>query len=187
MDPNAVLRSYANEEDVPALMGKAIAYNRLGRGAERDSMLGQLNQKDPNNPYNWDLEAELYYTSGDIKRACTIYDKAHKALTDNPIIALGQAKCLTQGNAERKKAAIALLTRFEPNLHDLVTYWTLLARTYDEVGNRGRAEAVTAELRYRQGKKEDALWFAKRANQSLLPGDPWHARMQDIISSLDRG
>lgn len=187
MDPNAVLRSYANETDIPALMGKAIAYNRLGRSQDRDAMLKQLDQKDPNNPYNLDLAAELYYTSGELQRSCATYAQAHKARPQNPIIALGQAKCLAKASGEEKQAAVTLLLRFEPNLSDLVSYWTLLARTYDELGNQGRAEAVTAELRLRQGKKDDALWFAKRANQSLQPGDPWHARMQDIISSLDRG
>ncbi|MGB0381886.1 MAG: M48 family metalloprotease [Alphaproteobacteria bacterium] len=189
-EPSAVLRRFSHKEGLQASMARAIAYYRLGQKENSKQELDKIRDgylsQNPHDGFLWDFLGELHIRIGFNELGCAQMNKAHSFEPQSAMIAFGLAKCGLMNYQLTPSEAIILLNQFERSLSNLGEYWIQLARGYEQLQQRGKAEAATAELLLRQGRRDDAAWFATRALQSLPPQDPWHKRALDIKKILNK-
>lgn len=176
--PEKVKAMYSkNDETEPALYAKAISSMQQGNLDAGKTFTLQLIDKNPENPYFYELLGDLEYQYGHYDDSVIAYEKSLE-LTDNaPQIETALALVLTERNKpDDKTKAVELCKRSLLKSPSPLTYW-VLARAYED----GRSDWALAEYYNMQGDEKNTVKYAKRAMKKLKKDSPEYIKSSDLI------
>lgn len=183
-NPERVLRNLEGEpETETTLYAKAIALHRAPSPKEAVQTADQLIALRPNDPYYNELKGQILFESGDAEAAVPIYRRASALAPKSSLLkaALGRA-LLALNDPASDKEALKILQEARRNDMADATALRDLATAYSRAGDYGMATLATAERHALTGRREDAVFQARRAAGLLPEGSPGWLRAQDILS-----
>ncbi|HEX3430552.1 MAG TPA: M48 family metalloprotease [Rhizomicrobium sp.] len=162
---------------------RAVAYFRqpdLQKAlAECDTLL----KLEPNNPYFWELEGQIYVDMSKPERGVPAYQKSVDLMPDAPLlrVSLAAAQLATEKSVLAKPALDNLKVALRQE-NDNTFAWFEAAQAYSEMGNEPMANLSTAERYYNAGAMPAAAHFAMIAQKKLPQGSPDWQRATDIMA-----
>ncbi|HCM84278.1 MAG TPA: M48 family metalloprotease [Alphaproteobacteria bacterium] len=165
-------------DDIPSRYGRAVAYYRLNDMAGALKILDSLQKDEPDNPYFYELRAQILYERGKISEAVTYYQKAHAALPNAPLITLSYGQALLANND--LKAAISILQRAVTQETDSAGAHRSLGIAYGRIGETDLAQLELAETALLTLDYKAAEYHAKAAK--FPAGNPNALRAADILA-----
>jgi len=185
--PQVVFSKYPPEDQSqPARYARAVAHYRAAdlRNAVRE--VDSLIDEEPENPYFYELKAQILYESGQREKAIAPARKALELKPDAPLLEVALAQSLLETTQRSNvEEAIALLKSALTVEQGNSYAWYTLSRAYGELGQDALAKYAVAEQAYAVGDLQRARSFAQRAQQDLPRGDPQWRRASDIIVVSD--
>lgn len=183
--PGQTLRNYPESDgSEPARLARAVAWHRqpnLKRAlAEVDGLIASR----PDDPYYQELRGQFLLEDGQARAAAAAYAKAVALAPKEPLLLGGYGRALLNADqpdqaAEVLRQAIAKDKANPEVLRDL-------ARAEAELGDEGAASLATAERFVLEGRFNDALRQAARAQQMLPRGSPGWRQADDVITMARR-
>jgi predicted Zn-dependent protease len=162
---------------------RAVAYFRqpdLQRAlGECDTLL----KLEPNNPYFWELEGQIYVNMSKPEKGVPPYQKSVDLQPDAPLlrVSLAAAQLATEKNLLAKPALDNLKIALRQE-NDNSFAWFEAAQAYSEMGDEPMANLSTAERYYNAGAMPAAAHFAAMAMKKLPKGTPDWQRAGDIMA-----
>lgn len=165
-DPEQILENYDDSNNI-GIIALSIAKHRLGMSRDAIKELNKLTTYF-NNPYILELKGQIYYESGEARKAFNIFTKLDKLLPDQPLIKIEYASVILSLNNKKffplaiEQLNTALLTE-QDNIHA----WKILAELYSKTDNLGLMNLSLAEVNLLLEKYKLAIQYAKKAKQIL--------------------
>jgi predicted Zn-dependent protease len=169
----------------PARYARAMLYLRAPQLQGALSEIGSLVKDEPNNPYFYEVQGQIYLSMAKPDLAIPAYQKA---VTLKPIAApqlrleLAVAQLATD-RPDMSQAALSNLKIASLTENDDVFTWYETAQAYSNLKNVPMANLSTAESYYAAGAMKEAVQFASRARRDLPQGTPDWERANDIIGA----
>lgn len=187
--PDRVFENYyrADDTSLEARYARAIAHYRK---ADLEQALGGIDAliaAQPNDPFFHELRGQMLYENGHAREAVPSYEAAARLFPDSGLLQIELAQALVELNDRRADAAaIGHLNEGLREETDSAHAWRLLAVAHGRTGNLGMTSLALAERAMLQGKKEEAMAQAERAERLLPMGAPGWLRAQDIQFAAKR-
>jgi predicted Zn-dependent protease len=185
VDPvDMVLTRYPpNDNSEEAHYARAVGYFRQ---PDLQKALGEcdtLIKLEPNNPYFWELQGQIYVNMSKPEKGVPAYQKSVDILPDAPLlrISLAAAQLATEKSVFAKPALDNLKIALRQE-NDNTFAWFEAAQAYSEMGNEPMANLSTAERYYTAGAMPAAAHFAILAQKKLPQGSPDWQRATDIMA-----
>lgn len=181
--PQRVFSEYPDtDQSDEARYARAVAYFKGAdlRGAlqEIDSLIEDY----PNNPYFYELKAQMLFESGKGLEAIAPAQRALTLKPDAPLFQLALAQALLEQNDDESvDQAIELLKSALQKESDNGAIWYYLSQGYGKKGNEPLARYAVAEQAFNGGDMQRAMSFAQRAQKDLEFGTPQYRRAADIV------
>lgn len=163
--------------------GTAIIEHLYGSPKNAVKIIDELLVSNGNNPYIHEMKGEILLRSGKGAEAAKSFAKAVELDRHNSgflKIQLGHA-LLESRKKENIELAIVQLRQGLAIDPDTYVGYQHLARAYGEMGNVPHALLATAELSVRTNRINEAIEYAKRAQEGFKSGSPAWLRAEDII------
>ncbi len=163
--PEQTLRQYPiNDKSGPAQYARTIAYFKQLKLSLAQQELAKLLQKNPDNPYFYELKGQIYLETGKANNAKIEYQKALQLLPNSPLlqISLAQAILEAQPNVDDVQQAINLINKAMIK-RPTAFGWLLLARAYGAQKRYAHAQYASAEYSVRIGAIDTAKLQLKKA------------------------
>lgn len=185
--PEAAKQLYpANNNSMPALYAHAILNLREFKieAAIRD--INALIEKEPNNPFFWELKGQIYFESGQIHNARLAYQKAHDLLPNSPAFQLNLAQAMLEDSPSPKEieTIISLLNKSLVKSKNAYA-WLMLAQAYGMQDNMAYANYASAEFSLFIGEVETAQKQVSEA-QKLNPPSALQNKLSDIEKRIEQ-
>ena len=177
----------AEDMSVPARYGRAIVAHRQARLPDALALLDGLIAKAPKDPFFHELRGQVLFESQRGRDALASYERAVALLPDAPQIRISVARIQIElGEPEMLRAALDNLNRALRVERRNAFLWRQLAIAHGRLGEDGSSSMALAEEALIQGRLDDALRFAKRAEKQLPDGSPARLRALDLQGAIDR-
>jgi len=189
LQPEAALLRYTDKDPrVPARYALAIALYRTNQLPRAVGLIDGLIHDEPNNPFFYELKAQMLFENGHIEEAVADYKKANDILPDSSLLRqeYGHALIESRDPANLDLAIKQLLESNRLEDHEPLT-WHLLASAW---GNKGEVTKdpqydamvtyALAEEAVAKGNDKAAGQLAARAMKGLPKNSPYWLRAQDI-------
>jgi predicted Zn-dependent protease len=179
-----VLTHYpSSDNSEEAHYARAVAYFRQPDLQKALAECDTLIKLEPNNPYFWELEGQIYVNMSKPEKGVPAYQKSVDILPDAPLlrISLAAAQLATEKPVLAKPALENLKTALRQE-NDNSFAWFEAAQAYSEMGNEPMANLSTAERYYNIGAMPAAAHFAMMAQKKLPQGSPDWQRATDIMA-----
>jgi predicted Zn-dependent protease len=162
---------------------RAVAYFRQPDLQKSLQECDTLLKLEPNNPYFWELEGQIYVNMSKPEKGVPAYQKSVDLLPDAPLlrVSLAAAQLATEKNVLAKPALDNLKIALRQE-NDNTFAWFEAAQAYSEMGNEPMANLSTAERYYNAGAMPAAAHFATMAQKRLPQGSPDWQRASDIMA-----
>ncbi len=155
------------------------------KGADLRSAIREIDSliKDyPNNPYFYELKAQMLFESGKSSESIAPAERALTLKPDAPLFELALAQALLeQASPAEVKRAIDLLKSALQKENDNGALWYYLSQGYGKQGKEALAKYAVAEQAFNGGDMQRAMSFAQRAQKDLEFGTPQYRRAADIV------
>ncbi len=178
-----------SDKSVSAQTARALAAYRQNHVSQALSLADQLIAAAPNNPYNYELKAQMLTDFGRVKEAVPVYQKAvdlePKAGLIRTALAHAQIEAAGQNNGPLLKKAISNLEialREEPRSARI---HRLLATAYGRLGEDGQVRLHLAEEALLQRKFPYAKSQAEAALQKLPQGSRDWLKAKDVLAYIE--
>ena len=188
LDGPQLVFSYYPPEDKsrPARYARAVAHFKNADLKNGLREIDSLIEEEPDNPYFYELKAQILYESGRGAQSIAPARKALELKPDAPLLEIALATSLLETSdrpqvEESVELLKTALTRESTNGFG----WYTLSRAYGELGQEALAKYATAEQAYALGDLQRARQFAKRAQDDLPRNQPHWRRAADIIVIAD--
>lgn len=185
-NPNTVIRERKNDN-----YALSIGYFRIGKLDKAISLLNTVLEKEPNNPYLFELKGQFYFENGNFINANEYYKKALAYLPGDNIIKLELASVQVNMAKPNDKitlnSAVRLLRQIiisDP--HNLMALY-MLSRAYGKLNEQTKAISALSELYFYQGEYGKSMILAKKIIKMASPNSPEYLKANDIIMVLDQG
>ncbi len=185
--PQIVFSKYP-ETDLtpPARYARSVAYFK---GADLKNALREIDaliESDPQNPFFYELKAQILYESGRGEDSMEPIRKAIALMPDAPLLLTSYAQALVeQGSEESLDEAVEVLKKALRSEPSNGMSWFVLGQAYGKQNKKPLAKYATAEQAYALGNLDRARMFAKRAQEDLERNTPQWRRASDIIVIAD--
>ena len=185
--PEAAKQLYpANNNSMPALYAHAILNLREFKieAAIRD--INALIEKEPNNPFFWELKGQIYFESGQIHNARLAYQKTHDLLPNSPAFQLNLAQAMLEDSPSPKEieTIISLLNKSLVKSKNAYA-WLMLAQAYGMQDNMAYANYASAEFSLFIGEVETAQKQVSEAKK-LNPPSALQNKLSDIEKRIEQ-
>lgn len=171
-------------DDIPTRYARAIALYRKADITRALPVLDGLIADEPNNPYFYELKAQMLFEHGRNAEALPAYKKAAELAPRAGLIAGAYGHALVEAKPPQLDEAIRQLQRaisIEPRQS---TFHQFLAIAYGRQGKEGLSRLHLAERSFLQRKYNDARTEANLA-LNALPAGPSRQRALDILDAAD--
>jgi len=190
IDPvDTVLNRYPpSDNSEEAHYARAVAYFRQPDLQKALAECDTLMKLEPNNPYFWELEGQIYVDMSKPEKGVPAYQKSVDLLPDAPLlrVSLAAAQLATEKSVVAKPALDNLKIALRQE-NDNSFAWFEAAQAYSEMGNEPMANLSTAERYYNIGAMPAAAHFAMIAQKKLPLGSPDWQRATDIMAVAGPG
>ncbi len=186
-NPGRTLRQLRGAEanDI-VLMQRAVAYHRVPDVAKALENIDALVRRRGSDPYVHELRGQILFESRNFGAAVNAYGRAVQLAPDHPLILAGYGQALLAlSTADANARALRVLERSYARDARNSRMLRDLAVAYARSGNNGMASTVTAERYAMNGRFEDSLVHARRAEAQLPRGSPGWNRAQDVILAAE--
>ena len=182
-EPKQVRLKYAGET-ANDLYARSIADYRDHQLDEALLALAKLIQKEPENPYLYELKGQFEFETGYLDAAVKDYEKAVEKAPDAALMRISLAQSLLErGEKNDAQKALEHLTHAALNESDSPLVWQLMATAYDRLKQPDFADCAMAEFYLTSNKKDQAKKMAQKALKKLPKKASCTARMRDILDS----
>ena len=182
-NPNDVIRKA--KKDSSLIFNKyslAVAYYRKALLKESLSVLSEMINQYPNNPWFYELKGQVLYESGKIRESIIPYRKSLSISPNEPLLMVALATALNA--LENKNNAIEAISLLKKSLmHDQknTQTWFQLAISYSRINDIGNAELASAERHFLTGNVKMASFHAKKSLKYNKNSSISKLRAQDIV------
>jgi len=188
----ALLRYTDNDPRVTTRYARAIALYRTGQADHAIALTDGLIKQEPDNPFFYELKAQIQFENARIEEAIGNYKKANELLPDSALLRQAYGHALLEGKVLDKTGArldLAIQQLLESNrLEDrtpmtwrfLASAWGRKAELTQDPHFEAMATYALAEESAAQGNDKAAGQLADRAMKGLQKGSPYWLRAQDI-------
>ena len=184
----ALLRYTDKDPRLPARYALAIALYRTSQILRALTITDGLIKQEPDNPFFYELKAQMLFESGRVEEALVGYKKANDLLPDSSLLrqAYGHALLESKDSANLDIAIKQLLesNRLEDRepltWHLLASAWGRKAELTKDTQYEGMVTYALAEEAVARGSDKTAGQLAARAMKGLPKGSPYWLRAQDI-------
>ncbi|MDE1900555.1 MAG: M48 family metalloprotease [Alphaproteobacteria bacterium] len=192
----ALLRYSAADTSIPARYARAIALYRTGKPDASIALLDGLIAQKPDDPFFYEMKAQVQFDDGRIDAAIPNYAKANALLPDSALLRQEYGHALLESNDTTGMGAridLAITQLLESNRLEgrEPETWRFLAEAWGRKGDLTSDPQYTALASYAlaeeaaaQGHDAAASQLAARAMKGLPPNSPYWLRAQDIKLSL---
>lgn len=184
----ALLRYTDNDPRLTARYARAIALYRTNQADHAIALTDGLIKQEPNNPFFYELKAQIQFENGRVEESVSNYKKANDLLPDSALLrqAYGHALLESKDKANLDLAIQQLL--LSNQLEGRVPFtWQLLAMAWGRQSDLSKdtqyqalATYAMAEESVAEGNDKAAGQLAERAMKGLPKGSPYWLRAQDI-------
>ncbi len=165
-----------------AVYARSIAFHKVGMLDKSISLIDELIDREPENPYFWELKGQVFYENGRANLAADPYRRAIELRPDSALFHTGLAQALVEtdddATLDEAMANVTLALRAEPN-NGLA--WYVRSVIHERRGETAMAQLSIAEQSYAVGNLRRAAMFAQRAQTDLEKGTPQWYRAADIV------
>ena len=167
---------YSNKSDA-AIYARAIANMRAGDLATAKTGTQTLINRNPNNPYFYELLGDIEYQYGAYDDSVRAYEQSLKQTTNAPQIETALALVLSERNKPGDSTrAIELCKKVILTEQTPLSYWILARVTKD-----GESDWAMAEYYNMNGDTKNAKKYAKSAQKKSKKGTPEYIKSGDIL------
>jgi len=181
--PQIVFRKYpAEDRSDEARYARSVAYFKSADLSSAVREINTLIADYPQNPYFYELKAQMLFESGEGQRAIEPAKKALSLKPDAPLfeVALAQA-LLENGTRDYVAQSIDLLKSALQKEPDNGFAWYYLSQAYGKQGQEALAKYAVAEQAFAVGDLNRARSFAERAQKDMTRNTAQYRRASDII------
>lgn len=184
----ALLRYTDNDPRLPARYARAIALYRTGKPDRAIALTDGLIREEPNNPFFYELKAQIQFENGRIDASIGNYKRANELLTDSALLREAYGHALLEAK-DQSHLDLAIQNLLEANRleerdpsawHFLASAWGRKADITKDPQYEGMATYALAEEAFAQGHDKAAGQLADRAMKGLKKGSVYWLRAQDI-------
>jgi len=180
----ALARYPESDKSETARYAHAMIYLRQPQLAKALTEIGSLIQEEPNNPYFYEVQGQIYLSMARPLDAIPAYQKAVSLRPQAPQLRLALATAqLATDNPALSQAALTNLKAASLVEDDDVFTWYETAQAYSNLKNLPMANLSTAESYYSAGAMQQAALFAGRARRDLPQGTADWERANDILGA----
>lgn len=181
--PQQVFRQYPEtDQSDEARYARSVAYFK---GADLRSAIREIDTliaDFPQNPFFYELKAQMLFESGKGSEAIAPARKALELLPDASLLQIALAQALLEDpDTSMTNKAIVLLKSALQNEPDNSSAWYYLSQAYGKLGNEPLAKYAIAEQAFAVGNLNRARSFAERAQRDMSPNTPQYRRAADIV------
>lgn len=182
--PNQTIARYDGDA-VNARYARAIAHYRRGDLGQALPLLDGLIGAEPDNPFLHELKGQMLYENGRPHEAAAAYKAALALRPNDPAILAPAARAYLDAGAPPKQVIemIQQVTLQEPRNSGA---WRQLGIAYGKQGDIGQASVALAEAAMLNGRREDAILQASRAQHHLSKGSTGWLKAEDILRAAKR-
>lgn len=182
--PEQVSWDYGTKDtSIAADYARAIAAYRKNHVNDAIKRTYALIEREPSNPYFWELYGQILLEFGKIKPAIDAYQKSLSIEGDAPLIRIAYAHALIESNDNSQlDLAITQLKRAAKDETRSTRIHRLLATAYGKQGNNSLAQLHLAEEAFLRGDIPYAKSRAQAALQGLDEGSAGWFRANDILN-----
>lgn len=185
INPANVSWTYDDRDtSIPAIYARSIAAYRQDDIKTALNQIDKIIAREPQNPYFYELKAQMLVDFGRIDEALPLYQKASTLDPDSGLIRMALAQTQIQSDGPDKallKDAISNLKRAAQEEPRSTRVHRLLATAYGKIGDDPNARLHLAEEALLQGKRPYAKSQAEIALKGLKEGSTAALRARDII------
>ena len=167
-----VLKKYPLTDDsIEANIAHSVYYMRLKDINKSLQYANKLIQKEPNNPYFWEIKAQNLYESGKIKEAVPAYKETLRLKPNSDLYKLSYAEAVlaNEPTPTEIKSVIPLLEQTNQKTTHPQAYW-LLGQAHNLLQDNATADYYLAEYYYSIGDERlTKKQLNKLQNQILKP------------------
>jgi predicted Zn-dependent protease len=191
INPLQALQKYsADDTSFAARYARAIAMFKRNQLSAALPAVDALLAEEPNNPYLYELKAQMLFENSRVAEAVPIYAKAVALAPESALIRTAYAHALlesgTANNAKVLPIAVDQLReslRIEPRSPFT---WRLLGTAWGRQGNEGLSAYALAEEAAANGDTKGALEQIGRAERLLPTDSPYRLKLLDLKASVER-
>ncbi|MDR3423877.1 MAG: M48 family metalloprotease [Alphaproteobacteria bacterium] len=193
LQPETAMLRYADDDPrLSARYARAIALYRTGKPDHAIKLTDGLIKQEPDNPFFYELKAQIQFDNGRVDEAIENYKKANALLPDSALLQQAYGHALLESKAPDKDGAridLALQHLLESNRLEgrepltwrfLASAWGRKAEITQDTRYEAMATYALAEESAAQGNDKAAGQLAERAMKGLPKGSPYWLRAQDI-------
>jgi predicted Zn-dependent protease len=167
-----------------ARYARTMLYLRQPQMQKALSEAASLIQDEPNNPYFYEVQGQIFLSMARAQDAIPAYQKAVALRPQAPQLRLELAVAqLATDRSDMAQQALANLKVASLVENDDVFTWYETAQAYSNLKNTPMANLSTAESYYAAGAMPQAAQFAARARRDLTQGTSDWERANDIMSA----
>lgn len=180
-----VLRKYPeSDQSVWARYARAFAYYRKPDLGKALSLIDELLDEYPNDPYFHELKGQMLFEHGKIYEALPSYQRAVELSPPSSImfLELGQAQIASEDESLLEAAALNLRRSLGVERNSAMA-WRQLAIAYGRQGKMSLSSLALAEESILQGRKNEAIYHAEKAAGMFPEGSREWLQAQDILNA----
>ncbi len=190
---NALLRYTDSDNRLPARYARAIALYRTGQNDRAIALSDTLIREEPNNPFFYELKAQMQFEAGKIEPAILNYKRANELLTDSALLHEAYGHALLESKDQKIHLDLAIQNLLEANRlegrdptvwHFLAAAWGRKAEVTKDKQFEAMATYALAEEAVAAGHDSAAGQLAERAMKGLPKGSAYWLHAQDIKLSI---
>ncbi len=185
LDPLRALQTYsADDSSIAAQYARAIAFYRRDDTSKALEIVAKLQAAEPNNPFFYELQAQIYFENGRVAEALPLYRKAVGLYGDSSLLraSFGHALIESRNDKNLPEAEQQLLESLRLEAHQPFV-WRLLATLWGRQGLDGQSAYALAEEAMARGDNAGAATLAERAEKLLPKDSPFLLKVADIKAS----
>ncbi|MDD4519275.1 MAG: M48 family metalloprotease [Alphaproteobacteria bacterium] len=166
---------------------QVIAYFKQINLEKSLTLLDVLIKEEPENPYLYELKAQILFETGKAKDSLPFWEKALLLKPEAFLIRMEYVHALLELNekpfAKKALTELSYLSAFAPKMPEIYKYF---ATAYDTLGQEADIPPVMAEYYFLIKEYEKAFSLSKKALETLPQKSPLWFRMNDLNESAKK-
>lgn len=186
-DPRKTRSIYSGKSSDDALYALSIAYNKEARFSEADQLLKELMNRNPGDPYLYELAAQYQFERGHIAEAVLQYEKVSGMLPNSNLVKLNLANAmLAMEDANYYKKAIGVLKNIILREPRNIAAINRLGLAYGKLGQLGKSYLYLAEASIIAKDKENSKFYLAKAEQNVDKSSQDYLKFNELKKELGR-
>lgn len=184
--PGQTLREYPTSNDsIPARYARAFAYLKEPNEKKALAMADSLLKDEPDDPYFHELRGQILFEFGHVHKAVADYRRTVELKPNEPLLRFELAQVLVEaGDKPFLDEAVKNLTMAVNREPRFAAAWHYLGIAYGRLDKMGESALALGEEALLEGRTQDALYHAHKAEKAFPHGSREWLHAQDILTAV---